>query len=166
MNTDTGEVYVDSPAISSDSEGNFVITWYAEQQIGDEEYKSYIIAQRFSKNGDPVGENFYVNTDTGDSSTAYSPAIASDANGNFIIVWEEYHRYMEERYIIAQRFSKYGDPIGENIYVHTHTGDTTYVDNPVIAADLGWKFCDFMGGTAGFVGRRFTFSCSAFFKRR
>ncbi len=53
-----------SPVIASDADGNFVIAWEENRDwwFGYSDIK----AQLLSRDREPVGENFKVNTDTGE----------------------------------------------------------------------------------------------------
>ena len=73
------------PAVASDASGNFVVVWTSSGQDGS----GYgVFGQRFDASGLPQGSEFQVNSYT----TGYQsyPAVASDANGNFVVVWESY----------------------------------------------------------------------------
>jgi len=71
-----------TPSVASSSDGAFVITWVSDLQDGD----SYgIFAQRFDKNGIPLGSEFQVNTYT--AVIQFIPDIAMDSDGDFVITW-------------------------------------------------------------------------------
>jgi hypothetical protein len=65
--------------------GGFVVTWEDHSsRFGDGSSLS-IKAQAFDANGEKLGNEFLVNTNT--ASTQFAPAIANLANGDFIIAW-------------------------------------------------------------------------------
>lgn len=74
-----------SPDIAIAPGGNFLVVWHGDDgdmapDLGN------IYAQRFGTNGQPVGDEIMVNSyTTGDQ---VFPRVASDSNGNFVIVWE------------------------------------------------------------------------------
>ena len=69
------------PATAFDGSGRFVVAW-----AGSPDGYSYDIhARRFDAQGVPLGAEFLVNTST--TGTQYLPAVASDAVGNFVVVW-------------------------------------------------------------------------------
>ena len=73
------------PAVASDSSGNFVVVWPSYSQDGS----SYgVFGQRYASTGAPLGPEFRVNTYTTNSQSC--PAVASDASGNFVVVWTSY----------------------------------------------------------------------------
>jgi len=93
-----------SPSISTDENGNFVITWHVVRN-GDWD----IYAQRYSSDGNPLGTNFKVNQDQAHS----HHSISTDNSGNFVITW------MDDNGIYAQRYSGDGAAVGSNFRV-TH----------------------------------------------
>jgi hypothetical protein len=70
------------PAVALDSNGDFVITWASREQ---DESGYGIYAQAYSAAGAPVGSEFKVSTYT--TLAQYNPAIAMDADGDFVIAW-------------------------------------------------------------------------------
>jgi hypothetical protein len=72
----------------------------------------------------PVGNQFQVNTITAGSQ--FSPAMASDAAGDFVVVWKEPG-------IQAQRYDVTGTPLGGQFQVNSYT--TGYPDRPAVAVD-------------------------------
>src|SRR6185503_16022008 len=73
------------PTVAFDANGNFVVAWRSSGQDGS----SYgIFGKRFNAAGAALGGDFQVNAYTTGGQTA--PRIASDANGNFVVVWTSY----------------------------------------------------------------------------
>jgi hypothetical protein len=71
------------PAVASDPFGDFVVVWTSAHQ----EALGYdVLGQRFSSAGSPVGPEFRVNTYT--TNSQYRPAVAADASGNYVVVWQ------------------------------------------------------------------------------
>ena len=119
-----------SPAVATDASGNFVIVWTGPQP---QAYAGYdILGQRFSSSGLPLGGEFRVNTYT--SGDQFSPAIASDAAGNVIIVW----RSDDQRAIFGQRFSSAGAPLGGEFRVNTYS--IWEQEDPSVASDPDGNF--------------------------
>lgn len=120
------------PCVGMDAKGNFVITWQSENQDGSREG---IFAQRFNKKGKTLGKEFQVNTET--YLYQWSPAIAMDTNGNFVITWESRDQYPWHR-ILAQRFNKQGKPLGKEFQVNTYNSYDQR--SPAIAMDPNGNF--------------------------
>jgi hypothetical protein len=74
-----------APSVASDAEGRFVVVWavYASPYWDTSGYG--IVGQRYDAMGARQGGEFRVNsTTTGDQ---IRPAVASNASGNFVVVW-------------------------------------------------------------------------------
>ena len=81
VNTYTpGNQYLAS--IATDPTGNFVIVWGSAQQDGSD---IGVYGQRYESSGIPTGPEFRVNTFT--TAAQAGPVVASDAAGNFVVVW-------------------------------------------------------------------------------
>lgn len=74
----------EQPAVAMDGNGDYVVVWRDELLDGS---GSAIVGRRFSsESGLPLSAQFVVNVTTaGDQS---NPAIAMNANGRFVVVWE------------------------------------------------------------------------------
>src|SRR5512147_2985138 len=72
-------------AVVAGSAGSFVVVWLSSD--GD---STGVWAQRFSTASKPValGPEFRVNTTT--TGLQNQAAVASDANGNFVVVWQSF----------------------------------------------------------------------------
>jgi hypothetical protein len=82
----------------------------------------------------PVGGEFQVNTYTTDSQ--YYPAVASDAEGGFVVAWS--HRPASAAQgVFARRFDASGMPRGPEFRVNTYTGDQGW---PAVASDAAGNF--------------------------
>lgn len=141
-------------AVAMDKKGNFVITWQSHGQDGS----SYgIFAQRFNKQGKPVGKEFQVNTYT--TSLQQYPDIAMDIRGNFVITWTSDGQDGSSFGVFARRYNKKGKPIGKEFQVNTYT-DYTQV-YPAIAMDkkgnfvITWQSFGPDGSGFGVFARRF-----------
>jgi hypothetical protein len=70
----------DAPQVAADGSGNFAVIWLSDQP-GD----SGVFGRRYDAGGRPVGEFRVAATSTG---AVASPAIAANAAGNLLTVWE------------------------------------------------------------------------------
>jgi hypothetical protein len=124
--------------VALDRSGNFVITWE-----GDNPTRG-VMAQRYNSSGSPLGANFRVNNII--HCNDLCPAVASDADGNFVVTWEDYRNGHACRGssgadvdIYAQMYNSAGDSLGSNFRVVDDGGvvDQMYPD---IAADRFGNF--------------------------
>ncbi len=102
------------PTIACSAAGEFVVAWDSGRQDGD----GYgIFAQRFGTDGGRVGEEFRVNTTT--AGTQQLPAVAADAEGNFVLAWESVNgQDGDSAGIFAQRYTNAGAARGGEFQVN------------------------------------------------
>ncbi|MEB3355767.1 MAG: calcium-binding protein [Synechococcales bacterium] len=145
----------DDPAIALNADGSFIITWVSTDQDGSQEG---VYLQRYDSNGTPLGVEFRVNTTTDDDQE--NPAIATDGNGNFVIVWESDDQDGDGRGIFAQRFDSSGNPVGNEFQVSTTTEGNQ--DNPTVAMNASgnfvvvWESDDQDGSGSGIFAQRYS----------
>jgi hypothetical protein len=131
VNDDNGNSLQGANTVAIDNAGNFIIVWQDERNGNADIY-----AQRCTSNGTKVGANFLVNDQSGASLQSH-PAIAIDANGNFIVVWQDDRNGNWDIY--AQRFNSNGTKQGSNFRVNEgNEGGRQY--NPAAVMDGSGKF--------------------------
>ncbi len=69
------------PALALDSDGDFVVVWWNQDNNG-------IIGRRFNASAAPQGGEFQVNVLT--STTQLFPRVAADPSGDFVVTWTGY----------------------------------------------------------------------------
>ena len=131
VNDDDEDVYHQNVDIAVRPSGEFIITWQ-DKRNGNED----IFAQQYDKDGSALGPNFQVNDNT-DVTDQMSPSVAMDAQGNFVIAWED--RRCDERDIFAQRYDSQGLPVGNNFRVNDDIGNH-YQWTPSVAMDGSGNF--------------------------
>jgi hypothetical protein len=117
------------PRVASDASGNVIVVWES-----DHTGLFNVYGQQYDSAGNPLGGNFQVNTYT--SGLQGSPAVASDANGNFVVVWES--SQYGQRNIMGQRYNSGGNPLSGEFRVSTYT--TWWAGPPVVASDANGNF--------------------------
>ncbi len=85
------------------ADGEFVVTWMSSGQDGS---SFGIYAQRYNAAGVAQGGEFLVNTATFDSQSY--PAVAMDADGDFVITWMSSGQDGPGLGIYAQRYNAAG----------------------------------------------------------
>jgi hypothetical protein len=104
-----------SASVASAPFGDFVITWVGSPRRGN---VFSIFAQRFSKNGKGLGQEFRVNT----GRYSLFPQIAVDRFGNFVIVWQSFIvEHARDWDIKGQLYRKDGTPVGREFLVNMNT---------------------------------------------
>ena len=131
VNDDLGSADQTGPSISTNNNGNFVISW-TDRRNGD----SDIYTQRYTGNGNTAGTNFKVNNDLGSADQVQS-SISTDSYGNFIITWQDSRHGNADIY--AQRFTGNGSPLDTNFQVNDNLGNSEQ-RRPVIGSDASGNF--------------------------
>ncbi|MCC7424852.1 MAG: hypothetical protein IT428_31660, partial [Planctomycetaceae bacterium] len=140
--------------VAMDAGGNFVITWTSEGQDGSGDG---IYAQRFLANGDAVGGEFRVNTQTNEDQ--FTPGMAMNADGDFVIVWSGGREDGRNHSVSAQRFDADGNAVGVEFEVNTGSPDLSL--EPSVAIGSGgdfvvtWNSSEQDGSGFGINARRF-----------
>ena len=120
-----------SPAVALDGAGTLVVAW-ARDYSG-----SLIQARRFDAAGTPLGPEFQVNAFT--TFILANPAVAADAAGNFVVVWDTlYWASFEFSTVQGQRYDAAGTPLGGEFQVNAH-GDAGQ-GRPAVANTAGADF--------------------------
>jgi hypothetical protein len=84
----------------------------------------------------PAGPEFLVNTTT--SNRQYTPSVATNASGDFVVVWMSYLQDGDDWGVFGQRYSSAGAKLGNEFQVNTTTtGPQKY---PSVAFDGSGKF--------------------------
>jgi len=136
--------------VAAHSGGGFVVVWQSSASAGTDSSGYSIQARRFSSAGTATGSDFQVNAlTTGDQG---SPRVASDASGNFVVVWESPGGSIQ-----ARRFSSDGTPVGGEFQLNT---TTSYPFDPAVAMEPDGDFVMTWAGD-GIYGQRFASDGSA-----
>lgn len=115
--------------VAMDDSGNYIITWQSLNQDGS---GNGVYFQRFNASGTAQGSETLVNTTI--TGNQQNPKIATDQNGNFVIVWESYGQDAANTYgIYAQRFNSDGTTNGSEIIVNSTTSN--HQSEPAITMD-------------------------------
>jgi hypothetical protein len=122
-----------SPAVASDSSGNFVVVWESFSQDGS---SFGVFGQRYASTGAPLGPEFRVNTHTTESQRL--PAVTSDPSGNFVVVWQSAPQDGSYFGVFAQRYASTGAPLGPEFRVNTYTTNQQLI--PALASDSSGNF--------------------------
>ena len=111
--------------------GDFMVAWHTDTTDEDQQG---VYARRYDASGLAQGAEFKVNTYTGNSKQY--PAVAADAAGHFVVVWED--RDDPDRGIFGRRYAPSGMPVGEEFLINTYM--TALMFGPSVAADAAGHF--------------------------
>ena len=105
-----------SPEVAALADGGFVITWHSLGQDGSDRG---IYGQRYDSIGNPVGNEFQINTYISGSQS--NPSVAGLPNGGFVVAWESNGQDGSNSGIYAQRYDSNGNLAGNEFLVNTTT---------------------------------------------
>ncbi len=143
-----------NPSVAAAAGGAFVVVW---NSIGEDGSGSGVFGRRFNAAGVAQGAAFQVNTySTSDQATG---GVASDAAGNFVVVWSSVGQDGSSSGVFAQRFDAAGTKQGAEFQVNTYTTSSqTYPEVARSAAGsflVVWNSFGQDGSTAGVFAQRF-----------
>ncbi|HTS52720.1 MAG TPA: DUF4347 domain-containing protein, partial [Burkholderiales bacterium] len=125
-NTQMTNGSVQARTVAIDGSGNYVIVWSSNGQDGSGQG---IYAQRYNAAGVVQGGEFRVNTTTSNDQT--DPAVAMDANGNFVVAWSG-NGTGDSAGVFARRYNAAGTALdATEVRVNTTTASTQ--QSPLIA---------------------------------
>ena len=142
------------PAVAADSAGRFVVVW---ESYGQDGAFGSIVARRFGGDGVPIGGEFVVSSST--SEARYTPVVAADAAGGFVVVWVDGSDDGSYTDVRARRYASDGAPIGAEFQVNAYTEG--YQSTPAVAVGAAdgfvvtWRSFDQDASGYGVFARRF-----------
>ncbi len=138
--------------ISCGKQGNFVIVWESDKAPATD--RADILGARYTKLGRRLGNVFRVNSVLADSQK--HPAISHDAQGNFVVVWE--NNLTSGGAINGRRFTAAGVATGPDFAIDTYPpGDLRSLDPKIAHVGTAGNFVvAFKDGQQGVWMRRFT----------
>ena len=108
VNSSTAPPSQPGPLVAAEAHGDFVVVW----PTAGPPRTSRILARRFAADGSPRGGDFEIHP--GGTGAQQYPALAGDADGNFIVTWTD-----GRVRVLGQRFSPAGTPVGAEFQVDT-----------------------------------------------
>jgi hypothetical protein len=129
----------ENPAVSMDSDGDFVVVWHSLGSSGSDNNFTSIQGQRYNAAGTPQGNEFQINTYTTDLQAF--PAVALDSDGDFVVVWQSFGSSGSDTNsdsIQGQRYNAAGTPQGSQFQVNTYTTNFQWL--PAVALDSNGDF--------------------------
>jgi hypothetical protein len=139
--------------LASDDDGDFIVTWTSLQGTA---YLG-VFAQRYSSAGTAQSGEFEVNGPF--TASKSGPAVAMDADGDFVVVWQTSNLDGNGGGVFGQRFASSGAPRGVEFQVNQYTLNTQH--DPQVAMDndgdfvVVWASLILDGQNEGVLARRF-----------
>ena len=130
VNTSTGGGQR-QPSAAVDADGDFVIAWRGSSAAAYE-----VFVRRFSSAGTSLTGEIQANAHTPDQQL--NPAVASEADGDFVVTWFSLTQDGASGGIFARRFSSGGAALASEFQVNTYTTD--YQRNPSVSEAANGNF--------------------------
>jgi len=148
------------PELAPLANGGFVAVWLG--YLDESNSNAYEIwGQRFDSAGDRDGDVFHVNTSTGfEGSYQAEPAVATLADGRFVVVWRSDGQDGSSGGVYGQRFNADATPDGGEFRVNSYTANGQYQADVAALNDGGYVVVwssDYYQDTSGWgvYGQRF-----------
>jgi hypothetical protein len=142
------------PSVAMDADGDFVVTWASNAQDGN---VGGIYGQRYNTAGVAQGSEFRINTYT--TGNQLSPSVKTDADGDFVVVWQSNNQDGNLNGVYGQRYNAAGVAQGSEFKINTHT--TGNQASPSVAVDTDgdfvvvWQSNGQDGSSYGIYGQRY-----------
>jgi hypothetical protein len=121
-----------APAVALDADGDAIVVW---ESLRDGSGFG-IYGQRYDQLGAAVGGEFRINNYT--TNEQRSPAVAMDATGGFVVVYESFGQDGSGYGIYARRYNNAGTAVGNEFLVNTVTTGSQI--RPSVAMDSDGDF--------------------------
>ncbi|HXK22359.1 MAG TPA: hypothetical protein VMS55_06730, partial [Myxococcota bacterium] len=111
-----------APAVAADAAGGFVVVWESRGSSGSDHSGFSVQGQRYASNGAAQGGQFQVNTFV--ANDQFGPAVATDADGDFVVVWTSLGSSQSDQSGVSvqgQRYASSGAALGSEFQVNTYT---------------------------------------------
>ena len=111
----------EQPAVAASPNGEFVVVWQSYYSDSTDNFFG-IHARRMSSDGDPLGDQFQVNSYV--FGVQRNPSVEFAPSGEFIVVWGSgFSPGTDQSYASVQgrRFTAAGAPMGSDFQVNTYT---------------------------------------------
>jgi len=134
--------YYRDPRVSVAPSGEFVVVWRSEGRTSCDRFN--ISARRFSPDGEPIGDEFIVNTER--KWSQLNPDVDHDASGGFVVAWQT-GRFVgtdrERSRIVARSFDASGTARGGEVVLNPDSGEAATLPSLVVAPNgsfaCAWK---------------------------
>ena len=117
------------PDVAMDANGNFVVVF----QNDDPNLIATVVARLYDMTGEALGDQFQVNT-TGINDNTF-PKVSMDADGDFVVVWQDNAADGSSDGIMMQRYDAAGIEQGMNVTVNATTQDQQHRPDVAMAAN-------------------------------
>ncbi len=143
------------PSVAAEADGDFIVVWASNFQDAS---GWGVFVRRFSSAGTPLVSEFQVNVQT--LNNQQYPAVALDADGDFVVVWQSDGQDGDDTAVFARGFSSAGAPVAGEFLVNTYISGSQR--RPAIAMEpdgdlvIAWQSAAQDGSNYGIFARGFS----------
>jgi len=150
-----GDPVIGNSSVALNDNG-FVVVWEDYDNIGSLSVEIY--AKRFTRDGNAIGNEVRVNTES--ELEQILPDVAMDSKGNFVVTWLKWNHYMADVY--TKRFNENGDEVGGEFKVNDYSFYPFITGGPRIAMNDSKYFVvtwdgEGVGDDKGIYAKKFPF---------
>ncbi|HEY0915708.1 MAG TPA: hypothetical protein VGE22_12625 [Solimonas sp.] len=133
---DSGILAANHPRVGIDAAGNFVVVWQqsTEADQSSRPITGRVFMRRYNASGTPLSAPILVDSTPIEGHEQFNPSISMNAQGQFVIAWNSYHRTMRQQFwelsegpVLARRFMADGTPLGATQLVADRTSGSLLV---------------------------------------
>ncbi|MEM8601991.1 MAG: T9SS type A sorting domain-containing protein, partial [Bacteroidota bacterium] len=142
------------PVVTMDADGDFIVVYTKEYYAGGAPFDVYL--RRYAADGTALSGQTLVHDAT--TNNQQVPSVSADADGDFVVVWQETTRDGSGTGVFGQRYAADGTESGAEFQVNDYT--TNGQNTPVVALDASGGFVvawagEGTGDGAGVFARRY-----------
>ena len=102
--------------VSMNANGTFVVTWTNKDATTD---SADVFARLYNADGTPRGDEFLVNSYTGDDQT--NPSVAMNSADGFVVTWSSRNQDGDGWGVFAKQFDSSGEAVGAEFQINSNT---------------------------------------------
>jgi len=129
--TAEGDQWISS--VTALSAGGFVVAWESNGQDRD---GTGVYGRRYDAEGNPLGNEFRINTRQEDDQQA--PSVTGLSDGGFVVTWESNGQDTDGWGVYGQRYDAVGNPLGTEFRINTHEADDQTIPSVTALSDGGF----------------------------
>ena len=156
VSTTTFPAYPEGPTVAMSANDGYVVTWASS--VGDRNVKYDVFGQLYDSDGNPVGGEFKVNTNS--TGFQYRSSAAMNAAGHFVVTWSGDVQDVGDFDVYGQRYNREGVALGSEFQVNTNTasfqGLSSVAINEAGNFVLTWVSVNQDGSQGGIYAQRYS----------
>lgn len=123
------------PSVTMANDGHFVVVW--ESNDPDSLRRWEIMGRVFDSAGQPVGDEFYANTNINSPSPFFqlNPDVGIASDGTFVAVWQSFGNDGDGYSIVGRTYASDGSPLVDELIINEFSASSQRVPSVAVAGD-------------------------------